>query len=116
MKDITINKTKNNRRYMSGICIDCGCKMNKFLKKEPNKLEELLKEDEVKKDDDLIMARIAKVDHFNYLQQDVLMSAPLLSIPNSMINNVSKFSAFVSLDNDESACRPEVDSHQSKIV
>jgi hypothetical protein len=34
MKDAIINKTTNNRRYMSGICIDCGCKMNKFLKKE----------------------------------------------------------------------------------
>ena len=57
MKDVIINKTKNNRRYMSGICVDCGCKMNKFLKKEidnkedDNKVDEVVKEDEVKKDD-----------------------------------------------------------------
>ena len=30
----TIKTNKKGLRYLSGNCIDCGCKMNRFLKKD----------------------------------------------------------------------------------
>ena len=69
MKDVEIKKTNNNRSYMSGICVECGCKMNKFIKKEPSKisdkLDELVKEDVIKKEDvkndDVVVKKTRKV-------------------------------------------------------
>ncbi len=55
VKDAEIKTTTNNRKYLSGICVECGTKVNKFLKSEKSKisekLDELIKEDVVKNDD-----------------------------------------------------------------
>lgn len=34
MKNPTIKTNKKGNRYLSGNCVDCNCKMNKFLKKD----------------------------------------------------------------------------------
>ncbi len=77
MKDAIINKTTNNRRYMSGICIDCGCKMNKFLKKEQlDKKEDEKKEvkqdenDEKVKEDDKVKDEGVK-EMVNHLERKI---------------------------------------------
>ena len=49
MKDGEIKKTVNSRNYLSGLCIVCGCKMNKFLKKELCKIEQI--NEQFKKED-----------------------------------------------------------------
>ena len=50
IKDVEFKTTKNNRRMMSGVCIQCNTRTCKFLKKEQvdNKVDEVVKEDEVK--------------------------------------------------------------------
>ena len=44
--DVEVSTTKNNRLCQKGACIECGCKSNRFIKKEKSenakKLETLL--------------------------------------------------------------------------
>ena len=52
IKDAEVKLTKNNRKMLSGICVQCGTKTNKFLKKgDDNKVDEVVKEVEVVKED-----------------------------------------------------------------
>jgi hypothetical protein len=53
IKDVEVKTTKNNRRMLSGLCSVCNTKTCRFLKKgDDNKVDEVVKEVEVVKDDE----------------------------------------------------------------
>ena len=71
IKDVEIKLSKNNKRMMSGLCILCNTKTNKFLKNEISKLDELVelkkKEDDKKENnnvqDNNVHEKINHIEH-----------------------------------------------------
>ena len=71
IKDAEVKLSKNNKRMMSGLCILCNTKTNKFLKNEISKLDGLVelkkKEDDKKENnnvqDNNVHEKINHIEH-----------------------------------------------------